>query len=136
LPLDCFTELKQTRSWQRLMAEWRRQAQEDAKDREGFYALLRQQATAGTTESAKLAGEDIFREAAGGEVVFLIEGGEARFALVAVDEADREVFALWSNPEFLAYLDSCRERAKSGPRKSLREMRESYGVRPEPAEPT
>jgi antitoxin (DNA-binding transcriptional repressor) of toxin-antitoxin stability system len=72
--------------------------------------------------------EHVLREAAGGEVVFLTASGEARFALVAVDEADREVFALRSNPEFLAYLDACRERAKAGPRKSLREMRESCGA--------
>jgi antitoxin (DNA-binding transcriptional repressor) of toxin-antitoxin stability system len=78
--------------------------------------------------------EHVLREAAGGEVVFLTEGGDARFALVAVDEADREVFALGSNPEFMTYLDACRERAKAGPRKSLREIRESYGVQPNPTE--
>jgi antitoxin (DNA-binding transcriptional repressor) of toxin-antitoxin stability system len=72
--------------------------------------------------------EHLLQEAAGGEVIFLTAGGEARFALVAVDEADREVFALRSNPEFLAYLDSCRERARVGPRKTLREMREFHGA--------
>lgn len=56
-----------------------------------------------------------------------------------VDEADREIFALRSTPEFLAYLDACRERAKAGPRKSLREMRGSRGAgatRSDPARET
>jgi uncharacterized protein (UPF0254 family) len=80
--------------------------------------------------------EHVLQEAAGGDVVFLTAGGEARFALVAIDEEDREVFTLGSNPEFLAYLDACRERAKSGPRKSLREMRVSNGVRSGPPDKT
>ncbi|HEX8199416.1 MAG TPA: hypothetical protein VF590_02935 [Isosphaeraceae bacterium] len=80
--------------------------------------------------------EHILREAADGEVVFLTTGGETRFALVAVDDADREVMALRSNPEFLAYLDACRGRAKAGPRKTLRELRQSFGSVPEPTDPT
>lgn len=42
LPHDCFLALVQTPAWQSLMTEWRRQADEDADDREGFYSLLRQ----------------------------------------------------------------------------------------------
>lgn len=83
--------------------------------------------------------EHVLHEATGNDIVFLTSGGEARFALVAIDEADREDFALRSNPVFLAYLDACRERAKVGPRKSLREMRETWeagDLRPAPSEKT
>ena len=72
--------------------------------------------------------EQVLREAAGGEVVVLTAGGEARFALVAIDEADREVMALRSNDGFLAYLDDCSARAKAEPRKSLRAMQDLYGA--------
>jgi len=41
LPLDCFRELTQTPSWQRLMAAWRRQQLLDVADRQAFRALLR-----------------------------------------------------------------------------------------------
>lgn len=41
LPLDCFRELIQTRSWQRLMAAWRHQQRFDVSDRQAFRALLR-----------------------------------------------------------------------------------------------
>lgn len=67
--------------------------------------------------------EQILREAIGGDVVFLTEGGETRFAVIEVDEADREAFALGRNQAFMAYLDACSARAKNEPRKTLREMR-------------
>ena len=70
--------------------------------------------------------EGLLHEAAEGEVVFLTADGMPRFALVAVDEGDREAFALRSNPEFMAYLSECKERARRGPRKSLQEIRKIY----------
>jgi hypothetical protein len=42
LPYNLFLALVRTTEWQRLMTEWRQQADEDPDDREGFYALLRQ----------------------------------------------------------------------------------------------
>lgn len=41
LPLDCFRELTQTSSWQRLMTAWRDQQHLDVTDRKAFRALLR-----------------------------------------------------------------------------------------------
>ena len=41
LPLDCFRELTQTPSWQRLMSAWSRQQRLDVSDRQAFRELLR-----------------------------------------------------------------------------------------------
>jgi hypothetical protein len=67
--------------------------------------------------------EDALQDAAEDQVVFLTEGGQPRFALVAVDDGDREALALRSNAEFLANLDESKLRARSGPSKSLEEIR-------------
>ncbi len=70
--------------------------------------------------------EGVLRAAADGEVVFLTTGGMPRFALVAVDESDQEVFALRSNADFLAYLDECKLRARQGPTRSLEEIKQLF----------
>lgn len=41
LPLDCFSDLKATPSWQRLMEKWRAQATLDPHDREAFRRIRR-----------------------------------------------------------------------------------------------
>jgi len=76
-----------------------------------------------TLDSPDLTVDKLLREAAEGDVVYLTSGGLPRFALVALDEGDQEVFALRSNAEFMAYLDQCKERARQGPRKTLQELR-------------
>jgi len=84
-------------------------------------------------DAADLTIEHLLSEAGGGEVVFLTSGGEARFAIVAVDEGDREAAALRSSPDFMAYLDACSERARRGPRKTLAEIREALDTPDDPA---
>jgi hypothetical protein len=49
-----------------------------------------------------------------------------RFALVAGDEGDQEVFALRANADFLAYLDESKLRARQGPTKSLDEIKRLF----------
>jgi len=56
LPHDCFVALAQTKAWSRLMELWRAQAAEDADDREGFYALLRQRGPAEPGAATDLSG--------------------------------------------------------------------------------
>lgn len=71
--------------------------------------------------------EQLLQEASEGEVVFLTSRGQTQFALVPADEGDREVCALKSNAEFMAYLTEAEERARTRPRKSLKQIRELYG---------
>lgn len=66
--------------------------------------------------------------ASGGNIVFLTKDGETRFALLPADDGDRETCALRSNAEFMAYLTELEERARTRPRKSLREICERYGL--------
>jgi hypothetical protein len=54
--------------------------------------------------------------------VFLTEGGEIRYALIAVDEADVEAYSLGNNEEFIAYMQAVRERASREGTVSLEEM--------------
>jgi hypothetical protein len=72
--------------------------------------------------------ERLLKEAAGKDVIFLTQAGETRFALMAADEGDEEVAALRSNPEFIAYLAECKKRALKGPRHTIEEIRELYGL--------
>lgn len=68
----------------------------------------------------------VLAEAEGGEVVFLMDNGNTRFVLASADDADREVFALRSNPAFMAHLAKLEKRARTQPRKTLREIRERF----------
>ena len=80
-----------------------------------------------TLDGNDLTLDGLLRAAADGEVVFLTSQGEAKFALVAVDEGDREVLALRSNADFHAYLDACKSRDRTQPRMTLAEIREHFG---------
>ncbi len=80
-----------------------------------------------TLDANDLTLDGLLHEAANGEVVFLTSHGEAKFALVAVDEGDREILALRSNADFLSYLDACKERARTQPRMTLEEIRDHFG---------
>lgn len=73
--------------------------------------------------------ERLLQEAAGG-VVFLTNGGQVRFAVLPADEGDEEIIALCGNANFMAYLTECEQRARTRPRKSLREIRNRYGSPP------
>ncbi len=71
--------------------------------------------------------EQVLQEAAQGRIVFLTSGGYVQFAVAPADDGDEEITALRSNPDFLTYLTECAERARSRPRKTLRQMQELYG---------
>ena len=68
----------------------------------------------------------LLAEAQNGEVVFLTEGRSTRYVLAVADDADREVCALRSNPAFMAHLAELEARARSRPRRTLRQVRERF----------
>ena len=70
----------------------------------------------------------VLREAKEGEVVFLTIGEDIRFALVRADESDREVCALRSNADFMAHLSDLEARAKTRPRRTLKQVRERFNA--------
>ena len=51
-----------------------------------------------------------------------------RFAIVPADESDEEILALRSSAEFMTYLADAERRATTGPRKTLQQIRESFGM--------
>jgi hypothetical protein len=78
------------------------------------------------TESTSL--HDAIAAAEEGRVVFLTKDGETRFALLPADDGDREACSLRSNAEFMEFLTELEERARTRPRKSLREICERYDL--------
>jgi hypothetical protein len=74
--------------------------------------------------------DQLLQEAGTQDVVFLRSNGEIKFALMHADDSDQEAYALKSNPEFMAYLTECHQRAESEPRFSLEQVREMYGLPP------
>ena len=70
----------------------------------------------------------LLEEAGNQDVVFLRTNGEIKFALMRADEGDQEACALKSNPEFMAYLTDCHQRADSEPRFTLDQVRTLYGL--------
>jgi hypothetical protein len=64
----------------------------------------------------------------GREVIYLTRQGEAAFALVPLDEGDREVLAMRKNKKLMAHLAKLTRRALTGPRKSLAEIKKKYGL--------
>ncbi len=63
-----------------------------------------------------------------GSVIYLTEGGEPRFAVIALDEGDREVLAIRNNKRLMAHLEELTRRALEGPRKTLAEIKKKYGL--------
>jgi hypothetical protein len=72
--------------------------------------------------------DQLLREAAQGEAIFLKVGGRVRFVLMTADEGDQEAHALRANSEFMAYLDEVCERAKKGPWKTLEQVRRDLAI--------
>ena len=68
----------------------------------------------------------LLQEAASGDVIFLTANGRICFVLASADEGDAEACAMRSNAELMAYLTQCTERAKSGPRKTIQQIRSLY----------
>ena len=63
-------------------------------------------------EAGELKLRDIVKLVEAGEPVMVTQGSEGRFVLGLIDDFEWEVFSLSSNPEFMTYLDHCRERGK------------------------
>ena len=63
------------------------------------------------------------------EIVDLTRGGRKRFVVVPLDEMDKEVLAIRKNACLMAYIGACSERARTGPTKSLVEIRAKFGIK-------
>jgi hypothetical protein len=61
-------------------------------------------------------------------VVYLTRDGKAHFALIALDEGDREILAQRNNEKLMQYLSECEQRARTLPRKSLKGLRAELGI--------
>jgi hypothetical protein len=57
------------------------------------------------------------------EAVFLTVEGHVRFVVLPADEGDQEVLAMRGNRRLMEFLDRCGQRARKGPRKSLKTIR-------------
>ena len=86
-------------------------------------------------DSKSLTLEKLLEQADQGEVVFLTSHGQTRFALIPADDSDREVCAIKSNSEFMAYLTEAEQRGQTGPRKTLEQIRKLYDVEAETSTP-
>lgn len=67
-------------------------------------------------------------EAKGTDALFLTRKGSVRYVLMPADDGDQEAWSLRNNADFMAYLDECRKRAKTGPRYSLDEVKAHFGI--------
>jgi len=66
--------------------------------------------------------------AKGRKAVFLTRNRKVRFVLMPADDGDQEVYALENSPKFLAYMKDAMERAKTGKRSSLAEVRAMFAT--------
>jgi hypothetical protein len=82
-----------------------------------------------------LTWERLLEQAARTGAIFLSRKGKIRYVLMHADDGDQEVCALRNNPEFMAYLEECTERAIKGPKHSLEEVRSHFGLDKKPAVP-
>ena len=70
----------------------------------------------------------LVQEAASGAIVLVTEHGQARFALMPLNDGDDEIIRMRSNSALMAFLDECARRAAQGPRKTLDEIRRNVGA--------
>lgn len=81
-----------------------------------------------TLDSSRTTISELLGAAEQNDVVFIQSNGQTRFAIVPADDSDEEILALRSNAEFMSYLADAERRAATGPRKSLKQIRESLGT--------
>jgi hypothetical protein len=62
------------------------------------------------------------------ELVYLTQGGRAKFVVVPLDEGDEEVLAMQKNGQLMAYIADCVQRARQGPTKSLSQIKAELGL--------
>ena len=67
------------------------------------------------------------------EAVFLTVEGEVRFVVLPADEGDQEILAMRGNRRLMEFLDRCGQRARTGPRKSLKDIRSEDTTRKAPS---
>jgi hypothetical protein len=63
------------------------------------------------------------------EVIYLTKDGEAAFAVIPLDDGDREVLAIRKNKKLMAHIEELTRQALAGPRKPLAEVRKKYGIK-------
>lgn len=63
------------------------------------------------------------------EVIYLTQEGQAAFAVIPLDEGDREVLAIRENKKLMAHIEELTRRALQGPRKPLAEVKKKYGIK-------
>ena len=63
------------------------------------------------------------------EVIYLTKDGQAAFAVVPLDEGDREILAMRKNKKLMAHIEELTRLALEGPRKSLADVKKKYGIK-------
>ena len=81
-----------------------------------------------TLDASQVSLSEVLGAAENNDVVFVQTNGQTRFAVVPADESDEEILALRSNTEFMSYLADAERRAATRPRKTLQQIRESFGM--------
>jgi hypothetical protein len=80
-----------------------------------------------TLAAERLTLRRLLANAARDRAVFLTLRSRVRFVLLPADDGDQEVCALGNNSKFMAYLEDCIERARTGKTKTLAAIRAKYG---------
>ena len=81
-----------------------------------------------TLDASQVTLSELLGTAEQNDVVFVQTDGHTRFAIVPADESDEEILALRSSAEFMTYLADAERRAAIGPRKTLQQIRDSFGM--------
>ena len=81
-----------------------------------------------TLDASQVTLSELLGTAEQNDVVFVQTDGHTRFAIVSADESDEEILALRSSDEFMTYLADAERRAATGPRKTLQQIRDSFGL--------
>ena len=81
-----------------------------------------------TLDASQVTLAELLGTAEQNDVVFVQTDGHTRFAIVSADESDEEILALRSSAEFMTYLADAERRAATGPRKTLQQIRDSFGL--------
>lgn len=81
-----------------------------------------------TLDAATVSLSELLDAAEQNDVVFVQTNGQTRFAVVPADESDEEILALRSSADFMSYIADAEHRAAIGPRKTLQQIRESFGM--------
>jgi predicted dienelactone hydrolase len=88
-----------------------------------------------TLAAEKLTVPRLLAAAARDKAVFLTVADNVRFVLLPADEGDQEVCALRNNAEFMAYLEGCIERGKTGKTYTLEQVKAELGMNKKPRNP-